>query len=128
MTNQDILTKAIEKAIDGGWPIMYQKGASPYFSVMEGIENDWTTLEVTALHPLEPRFSDTWYVKEFIFNHDFAKSLWPKHDWDNETTFCTRCGVSMASTAGYPKTDCFYEMLQQMVIAEDPIKYLGDNL
>lgn len=47
----------------------------------------------------------------FIFSHDFAKALWPGVHYEDETS--------------YP---AFEYHLQQMVIAEDPIKYLGANI
>jgi len=49
---------------------------------------------------------------ETIFNHDFAKAFWGEHD------------NQMAMTA---QPNWQYH-LQQMVIADDPIKYLGENI
>jgi hypothetical protein len=49
---------------------------------------------------------------EVIFNHSFAKALW---------------GESTQQAYG-PDFDGWEYHLQQMVIAPDPIKYLGDHL
>ena len=78
------------------------------------------------ISPLMPE----WSVKEIvkggeydIFNHEFAKALWGnhlkvagfyKHNIDNGNT-------------GFILEGWQYH-LQQMVIADDPIQYLGDNI
>ena len=59
-----------------------------------------------------------------IFNYDFAKALWGEHrlyyrdifpndEW-NASELLDKCA--------------WHYHLQQMVIAEDPIKYLGENI
>lgn len=78
MTNQEILTKAIEKAMQSG--------------------------QISA--------------EELIFNHDFAKALWPGWDLTPEN----------AKLIGKPPRPVFHRYLQEMVIADDPIKYLGEHL
>lgn len=104
MTNQQILEKAIQKAVDGGWN-------APFASI-ETFLNWGGKLE------------------QFIFNHDFAKALWGK-----ERT-CLNCGSSqffsrettcMGCSEPHPASAWQYH-LQQMVIADDPIKYLGEHL
>lgn len=52
----------------------------------------------------------------FIYRHDFAKALWgdkPYYRFDGDTLET-------------PKQWQYH--LQQMVISDDPIKYLGDNI
>lgn len=103
MDNKQILEKAIQKAIDGGWD-----------------ENtvDW-------VFQGEPTFEAYNYPFEYIFNHDFAKSLWG----DGEVFIATEdvkkdeLGTFVLS----PLVE-WQHRLQQMVIAEDPIKYLGDYI
>lgn len=87
MSNQEILEKAIQKAIDGGW------------------HGCCSTTKRIIMHN-EP-FS-------IIFNHDFAKALWGKED------------RQFRSIGGW--TQAWKYHLQQMVIAEEPIKYLGENI
>lgn len=94
MTNQEILTKAIEKAIAGGWKRERYTTYAP---------------DKMAEYLID---KGTWPV--IIYSKNFAKSLWgeEEQDWDGE---------------GYVTPDWQYH-LQQMVIAENPIKYLGENL
>lgn len=107
MTNQQILEKAMLKAHKNGW--------NPLSTI------DWVNVEIerwdgngmvgvallynhksTAVH----------WVRELegiIYNHDFAKALWGGGDYD----------------------EVMYEWkrnLQQMVIADDPIQYLGEAI
>jgi hypothetical protein len=79
MTNQQILTKAIEQAVENGW------------SAEKYERHDQLGFEY-----IEP---------SFIFDHNFAKSFFD-HD----------------KTRPYP--DNWKHHLQQMVVSEDPIKYL----
>jgi hypothetical protein len=132
MTNREILTKAIEKAIASGWlpyfatfdtymtkdniVLRYPEGVS---SVNFDYHMEGHVIGVSGYN-LEP-FT-------IIFNHDFAKALWPKHSWKSrDDGLCGSCGNGFAYTAqtGF---DCWKEHLQQMVIAEDLIKYLGEHL
>jgi hypothetical protein len=99
MTNQEILEKAIQKAIAGGW----KNG------------QDWLD---TIRSDDAPAFT----AKLFIFNHNFAKALWgEKHDalkeWRKEIPDLPK-----------PTSMGWKYHLQQMVIAPDPIKYLGEHL
>lgn len=147
MTNKEILEKAIQKAIDGGWKVTNSTMDTP-----EKIMG-WYA------------YPDSWYDSYsnlFIFNHDFAKALWgeevrtqydshyipargypgepiPKEDIKDDKILknwdCTRCGAPWKKClAGTPcnlivKGNTGYKYhLQQMVISEDPIKYLGDNI
>lgn len=108
MTHQQILEKAIQKAIDGGF--------KPWF-VSEALETSWRVS--SSLYIIEEFFKLKKKYRHFnyqaiIFNHDFVKALWP----DDGKRFETPDGVVK---------DWHYH-LQLMVIAEDPIKYLGQNL
>jgi hypothetical protein len=62
-------------------------------------------------------------VTGLIFNHDFAKALWPGDEIVYRAeVFETPDGIGDEYLA-------LWEIrLQQMVISEDPIKYLGDNI
>lgn len=117
MTNQEILTKAIQKAINGGW--------APHND-----ERPWTVNDVLSWYMLlnvsRVWNEDNW--KKFIFSHDFAKALWPENK-------CT-CGAISTEphrvfrgkfTIHSPGND-WRHYLREMVIAGDPIKYLGEHL
>ena len=58
MTNKEILQKAIDKAIDGGW-----EQEQPTFSGRP----EWPNIHIRA---------DDYSPKDIIFNHEFAKALW----------------------------------------------------
>lgn len=71
---------------------------------------------------------ERWHINELLFSHDFAKAL-----WGEELDSCIACGRSHSylgdCDAGCGNCTPTWEFeLQQMVIAEDPIKYLGEHL
>lgn len=118
MSEQQILETAIRKAIDGGWKFagsnndatIVCKYRDDYFAHDPYFEIDWHM----------PTAPSELSVFDIIFNHDFAKALWgegEKFAWGNGPK---------EEEAWY--TDGWRGHLQQMVIADDPIKYLGDNL
>lgn len=120
MTNQQILDKAIAKAIEGGW---IYKG-----SALEII--DGTVFVMDALDgDAKPLINAPDYWSILIFNHDFAEALWgevrsgkpPVHVGKKPSKF-----DELEDWTGF-RLGWQYQ-LQQMVIAEDPIAYLGDNL
>lgn len=112
MNNQEILTKAIEKAVEGGWE---DADTYPYCEpVHAGIG--------TAKNRLF--FGDCAEVTMLLFQHEFAKALWGEGERPN--CLCDYenwdCGEVQHNT------NAWQYHLQRMVIAEDPIKYLGENL
>jgi len=76
-------------------------------AIQKAIDNSWAWKDIDWDADNRPY--------ELIYNHEFAKALWgEKH-----------------ITEYYPSPvskPAFVYHLQQMVIAEDPIKYLGDNI
>lgn len=105
MMNVEILTKAIEKAIAGGW---VRKRPLPNL----GPDN----LAYDALKFGIP------YANTIIFNHDFAKALW------GEDTRKITVTLDTHNVRQEVKTAYWQYHLQQMVIAEDPIEYLGSTI
>lgn len=104
MTRQEVLEKAIQKAIDGGW----------------AADSEGYTPDNLAKYMLSDSLNNSGYALEtIIFNHDFAKALWG----DSKPT-ATRTDNTILLDYHYG----WDHHLQQMVIAEDPIKYLEDNL
>lgn len=106
MTNQEILIKAIEKAVAGGW-----------------VDGD-AAMSQLSVTPEWALGSQIPFVMSIIFNHDFAKAL-----WGDELQF------PFAHWMRYRKIDhqdnripAWQHHLQQMVIADDPIEYLGENV
>lgn len=99
MTNQQILEKAIQKAIDGGW-----KG-SPYLDYMKLAKDSYMTDMIMG---------NGVFLVTIVYSppHDFAKAIW---------------GEEMLMKANDTHPIAWQWHLRQMVIAEDPIQYLGDN-
>lgn len=119
MTNAEILTKAIQKAIDGGWPWELNPKEKP--------SDIWI---MVIPKPLRRGMRGFYFNHEMdapliIYRHDFAKALWGNNrvitkritnpfDADEEIAVVT--------------AEAWKHHLQQMVIAEDPIKYLEANI
>ena len=106
MTKREILKKAIQSAIDSGWDSssfrtcksFYKK---PHESEFLDILGEW--------HDISPL--------DVIFNHDFAKALWGEDYQNCDTTILKKV-----------KCVAYKHHLQQMVVADDPIAYLGENI
>lgn len=119
MTNEQILQKAIEKAMENGWDVWKLKTEEEF---------DW---EIDRTVPISTRVWTPFmqiYWKDFeqgncygannleiIFSHDFAKAFWKPRDYAEEFN---------QKENG---TDWQYH-LQQMVVEEEPLKYLEQFL
>jgi hypothetical protein len=134
-SNQEILTKAIQKAIDDGWDMFgfrIDEYIPPWYIVQGGqmptpkVVEKWVPKDSLLICD----YADHYFVWEHVlFNHDFAKALFKDDGW------CLRCDKNMASSEhkdwcpdSYDIAPIWQYHLQQMVIAEDPIKYLGEHL
>lgn len=109
MTNQEILTKAIQLAIAGGWEAA-------------GLNTPYARKNYTVKDIVD-HFTDEateYSTNDIIFNHDFAKALWGE----------SRNLTPEESTdyRGQWQTLDWQYHLQQMVLADDPIVYLGKHL
>jgi hypothetical protein len=121
MTNQEILTKAIQKAIDSGWDDILP--TETWRVVTDrGLEVDIDTVSPYTGNRIGGRYN----YMEIIFNHDFAKALWDK----GKTVYRAEVIESPAEgEAGYDEyLEAWEYHLQQMAIANDPINYLGNNI
>lgn len=98
MTNQEILEKAIQKAVEGGW------------------HSEW---EYSDNADIYQHFMIDFKPEQYIFNHDFAKALWGDEGF-------TSTGLRNYRAEGVTRHWQYH--LQQMVISPDPIKYLGENI
>ena len=123
MTNEQILEKAIEKAMKNGF-----KGTFP--ECKTGIACEAQSLE-----------SDGDCVYTTIFSHDFAKAFWKKEMAHYKLTcnvcgnsfnfidefynpkYCSDCGNKLKKIIEY-KTDAWQYHLQQMVLEKEPLKYI----
>lgn len=96
------LTKAIEKAIANGWN---DGGLVPF-----EYYHEFSEVAVPFKHPwLELEDGSTVNMEAVIFNHDFAKALWPGESPEK----------------GF---ELWKFHLQMMVVVDDPISYLGAHL
>jgi len=102
MSNKEILEQAISKAINGGW-------TSPLFP-------EWSVEELVKRGEYD------------IFNHDFAKALWGDKEHVEQQGYdgmnCYNCDADQSKYIDR----CWEAHLQAMVIADDPIKYLRENI
>jgi len=122
MSNEQILIKAIEKAVDGGFQLIVDNFTEPNFKAGYIVY-----------------FDEDGHGWDFsLFSHDFARALW------GEKYVCARDGYEIDQDEAKEtpwRVSCNYEngdysfsikkfeyYLQEMVIADDPIKYLGKNL
>ena len=107
MKKEEILKKAIEKAVKNNWEIVNQKVVDYEIDEFDNIFLFWNDMNI--------QFD----ILEIIFSHDFAKAFWGEAS--------KKCDCS-----GYPNHDYSCKInttgwqhhLQQIVLKEDPIKYL----
>ncbi len=121
MSNQTILTKAIQKAQANGFMtdhrFDYSKGTGWTYVLKEKPEQSDKGLTVNVTGMLSEA--------DIIFDHQFAKALWPDPEMPLEAFMSgTKAHKEWQENGG----DDWKYHLQQMVIADDPIKYLGENL
>lgn len=116
MTREEISTKAIEKAVKNGFNpcdkkngrIVFYPKTSSWWEVWDGEDEEGN-----------PKVYDRPFCPkpfELIFSHDFAKAFWGKEE------------VAYADRIGLPYQPEWQYHLQQMVLEEDPIKYLEQFL
>lgn len=119
MTKKEILEKAIQKAIDGGWDMPAAFKLFNNEDIAFQMDSDGSQYQGWKFYR----------PAQIIFNHNFAKALWGEEDCRYDVWLKRQ----YASGGGGPDEDWYdgkaWEFhLQQMVIADDPIKYLGENI
>lgn len=117
MSDKEILEKAIFKAIDNGWDGHNER------RIVHNIF-DRSYVEVQYDEPLRGIMEQIWsarIVPSIIFDHEFAKALWGE-------AFIVSHAVNSIGQHGSWHSPEWQHRLQQMVIAEDPIKYLGEHM
>ena len=123
MSNQEILEKAIQKAIDGGWTVGRQikfEKSMGWVQVGDGPEEP----EVTE-NGVTARMTQLLGETDILYDKGFAKALWKDVDFDpTDTDLWEGDGYTSALFLG----EAWQFHIQNMVIADDPIEYLGENL
>lgn len=118
MTDQEILTKAIEKAIAGGW---FDVAGLNGFTIWSPV-NAYDTLII--LEERESHEKRQYNYQAVIFNHDFAKALWG----ETKPLENGEYPPEVIMYKGKPMWHPWKHHLQNMVIADDPIAYLAENM
>lgn len=111
LTDKEILERAIQKAIDNGW-------VKPKHLDFEGI--DEFIIYNTDSHSDEPWFE--FKTRDLVFDKSFCKALWGDKFINPEM----RDDIGSKIIA-FQQT-AWKHHLRQMVISDDPIKYLGENI
>lgn len=124
MTNQEILTKAIQKAIDGGWK---QNLIWIHGNVKNPNEIFMKQLEIDSEH-IYWAYDEYISVPELIFNHDFAKALWGEELHHHVFVVPKGLNKRFVGTNEFDVKPVWKHHLQAMVIAPDPIAYLAENI
>ena len=124
MTNEQILGKAIKKVVkSGAW-----KGINPLELCIDPREDLHLEQKIIEEMLRKP------YITELIFSHDFAKAFWGEEKRDGIIGIPHKM---VKDQLAKKITDNLYDVsvkrnyvpewmyrLQQMVLEEDPIKYL----
>ena len=129
MSDQEILERVIQKALDRGWKPRSWKLEDGQELYDEEICNfdiyRYGIKKVTFFNEDAVRFFIP--VWEIIFNHDFAKALWG--NGHSPTVVVSRYESTDTRKSYVTELGPMYMWhLQQMAIAADPVKYLGEQL
>lgn len=118
MKSQETLEKAIKKAEKNHWNFFDWTEADDFEWSMTTDEFDQPLLQINGL-------GDEFYFHPnlVIYNHDFAKALWGDGLVNGKVPFNVSLGLERPGN-----TVAWEYHLQMMVIADDPIWYLGNNL
>lgn len=127
MTNEEILKKAIEKAVKSGYKKDFVKQHNAFLKSIVKEERDSFR---TAIEQILNEYDgyEAHDIEHLIFSHDFAKAFWGEesyqfkeiipHDAEYFNEKEELVGQAMQALLSWE-----YH-LQQMVLEEDPIKYL----
>lgn len=113
--DEEILQKAIEKAVDNGW------------SFYNWLIDNWSYPKDFRDHPEQEgaveeavKIISKSYFVNIIFSHSFAKAFWgEKDDWEAEETNSPWDGHNQERWQFH---------LQQMVLEEKPLQYIKEYL
>lgn len=138
MTQKEILEKAIQKAINGGYRhASMEDSANP--EVFVYADSSMVNFAYHINNRIYYIGGNAEPTNNLIFNHDFAKALWgevvigngeDEIDIDEYFTLINSQKEWSGYNWGGPhfKGPLWKFHLQQMVIADDPIAYLGENI
>ena len=124
MTNKQILKKAIDKAIKGG------------YKYLDAFTKNWWGVSTWEDGSVELEWGDKYSMvdlrmEQIIFSHNFAKAFWGRQEHTIEfdcsdvgdcATCCNEDGNGWDLMTKY----CWQHRLQQMVLEKEPLKYLSN--
>lgn len=120
MSHEEVLVSAVEKATARGWEFdNLDKWHWSAIKETDTVMNNWYYFLITYQN--YEKFID---AERIMYDHDFAKALWPD-GYGVSGTVDPRV-VSIATAK--PLIPLWQRHLMEMVIANDPIKYLGENI
>lgn len=125
MTHKQILTKAIKQAIANGWDFngLLAPMDPGRYEVIAPFEGNY--LRIKTVSGLGDESFDS--INAVIYNHDFARAL-----WGNKEMIAYKFHSALARNSSNLLESGAYFIwqfhLQQMVIADDAIAYLGQNI
>lgn len=127
MKNERIIEKAVQIALDRGWEFdNLDKWMWSAIRKTDTVMNNWYYILLTYNGA-----EKTIDVERIIFDHDFARALFGNGEDSRKQGFNLVTGKPMTSEelAELPRDlELWKRRLQEMAIADDPIKYLGENI
>lgn len=137
-----IMSKAVEEAISNGWSDIPEKWRDKWYIGCRNMMGRLFILLDITKHEAEMSFAylEPFSVKELYLGHNFAKALWGEEKVVTiieEEPYVGTHGEFIGSKVDYPYDEgasieitstAWRYHLQEMVVADDPIKYLGENI
>lgn len=134
MSDLEILQTAIRKAAANGWQGVRDGNfmSKPFYSpeVKELLSWDWDSDSRIFSHDEWEDYEEV-RIEAILFDHDFARALWGEgeHYFERlEDDIIFKQSQWSADDGLMFNGSLWQYHLQQMVIADDPIKYLGENI
>lgn len=118
MTSREVLEAAIDIATRNGWQL--HESVPQHMVAIRTMTDHRIYWELILDSAGKTQGISESSVYGLIFSHDFVRALWPGkievyRSSDDVSDF-------------YDKVAAWQYYLQQMVIADDPVKYMGENI
>lgn len=121
MTEEKIIEKVLKKAIKNGW-----NGLEMWSKTFEVSFHDAKSIRKWVWITYEEGDGESLPLRDLIFDHDFAKAFFGTKDVGCGHNGCGGCGNKCCGklSSQTRKQLAYKYHLQQMIIVENPIKYL----